>query len=116
MHFIMSCAGLTQNLNDMNQLIDAITEIGSMTTVLIKLTLYRVKRQSLAYLLNEVATDYDVNNYRNEMEIHAFVEYVVKAKTFFKLSIPTSILSAVMYFARPFTVGGIGVPIKIGLD
>ncbi|OXU26943.1 hypothetical protein TSAR_013833 [Trichomalopsis sarcophagae] len=106
MHFILSCAALPQNLHNLNNMIDAITEVGSMITILAKLALYRINRKSLADLLVEIEKDYSIDKYENELEVRMFIDYVFKAKGFFQATIPLSIASAVMYFFRPFAMNG----------
>ncbi|XP_058809484.1 uncharacterized protein LOC131674683 [Phymastichus coffea] len=111
LHLILSCADLPNSMgSNLSVIVDAITEIGSMVTVLTKLLVYKWQRSELAAIMSDILKDYAIGEYSSVLEVHIFVDYVLKAKTFFRIFVSFGTTASVCYYLRCFVISGIGIP------
>lgn len=100
-HMFLQYLDLFIFINNLEHVVENLTESTTYTQIFIRMLMLRVYNGSLGELIEDACKDFDVKNYSDE-ERKTFVGYHAKTKIFLKFLMTFTALTASSYYVKPF--------------
>nr|ARN17896.1 odorant receptor 24 [Cephus cinctus] len=102
-HTCLEYVELFKYLNNLEYVVANLTENLVITLTFLKISAYRINKNELRKMSNDINDDFKEESYKDSEEKALFLEYNAIAQKFMKVGIPITLIAAVLYYLRPLT-------------
>lgn len=99
-HCTLAIVDLTNYSTNLDMFVVYISEILTLLNALVKVTICRLNRNSLAVFLTDIREDFKSKSYTNKKEISAFISYNRLSYLFITVAMPCMGFAASTYYIR----------------
>ncbi|KAI4472436.1 hypothetical protein M0802_016826 [Mischocyttarus mexicanus] len=97
-HCSLAIIDIAMNISDLNYVVSCLLENAFNLMALLKICICRFKRKSLTILLQDIRTDFVIDNYKTRDEQMAFLNYNKFSQKFVRLTLIICFAAAISYY------------------
>lgn len=97
-HCSLAVIDITMNISNLTYVVGCLLENAFNLMALLKICICRIKKESLARLLEDVRTDFIIDNYKTNDERIAFLSYNKFSRKFVRLTLIVCLAGASSYY------------------